>query len=720
MLHLALPLLIATAPLRAQPVAVGPSAPLAPPLRQTTGADESSISFTLDFPSLEASATQAAGSDWADLAVPGCGFTTLAGAPRLPICLQHVEIPQGATVHLELLSAEYRESSLAELGLPQRVLPAQPPIPKVPGARESTPFAFDAAAYHHQDTPTAALAGEGHVRAYRFAEVQVNPIQYDPESGALRLLTHAELRLSFQGADWPATQISRQRLASPEFDTFAQQHLLLLPQLNTESLVTLELPIGYLIIAHDDFMGVMDEFAAFKQRQGYQVQLMSTTDAVGDQGADGLIATIQDAYDNWDIPPTFVLLVGDTDLVPTLKGRRSRSATDLYFSTMGAEDDWLPDLYIGSFSVQTEDQAALMVDKTIRYTTFDFDDTDWVQRATFMASSDNSQITEATHEYCIDTWLDPADFESNRRYSRSYHATIDEVVADIDAGLSQITYSGHGSVNSWDDGPAMRPNNVLGLQNVDMWPVVQSYACLTGQFDKDCWAETWTLVDNGAVAFWASSTTSSWNEDDTLERGVYDAWFGDEYTWLRGMLNEGMWALYERYAGGGETNSYFEQYNLFGDPSLDVWTAVPQEMILEPQDGKGAWQASIHDSEGAPVADALVSLFKEDVFQVVGYSDEDGLISFDLPSEADGLDSAEIWVGRHNYLPIWQDVSLETAPDDPATGDTAGGDPSDSPDDTGADEVIQPACGCTSSGGARSMLLALLGLLIPWRRRRSA
>ena len=45
-----------------------------------------------------------------------------------------------------------------------------------------------------------------------------------------------------------------------------------------------------------------------------------------------------------------------------------------------------------------------------------------------------------------------------------------------------------------EDGENVTRDDITPLANVDMLPVVQSYACLTGEFDRDCWAETWTLA----------------------------------------------------------------------------------------------------------------------------------------------------------------------------------------------------------------------------------
>ncbi len=620
-----------------------------------SGADGASIA--IDVPGLTVEDITTDLGLFTRISIPGAGVTTDLGSPLLPVIREHVEIPQGAVPRLRIVSADYAEASLSDLGIFARLYPAQPPVPKVPGALESARLVLDDAAYSARgfSPGVAASLGEvGHVRAHRFVELNVYPVQYDPSTGAVRYLRSIEVAVDFEGADWAATRSELARYASPDFDEFASRNFLNADAFSERAL--LALPISYLIIVHDAFYEEIEMLAGLRHRLGYETTVTKTSQIPGGVTTTAIKAYIQNAYDTWDVPPTFILLVGDTPQIPCFTGTVSLSGSDLYYTTMGGTSDWLPDIYIGRFSCQTEAQVTLMVDKTAKYLRFALSSgTDWIKKATFMASSDNYTVSEGTHNYVINTWMTPAGFTSNKRYCQTYSATITQVIADINGGLSQLTYSGHGSVTSWADGPAMSAAQVTALTNVDKLPIVQSYACLTGQFESACFGETWTLAPNGTALFWGSSTNSYWDEDDILESGAYDAWFGDGYKWARGMFNQGLWDVYTYYSGGGRTKSYYEQYNLLGDPAFDTWTNPPAALVADYQSafpvGGASFPIDVTDSGRAPVADALVCLYMDGELYETAYTDANGHADITVSTPPTTVGTMEVWVSKHDYAP---------------------------------------------------------------------
>ncbi len=46
-----------------------------------------------------------------------------------------------------------------------------------------------------------------------------------------------------------------------------------------------------------------------------------------------------------------------------------------------------------------------------------FPDETWIKKAAFMASSDNHQVSEGTHNYVIDTYLAPNNYTCDKMYS---------------------------------------------------------------------------------------------------------------------------------------------------------------------------------------------------------------------------------------------------------------------------------------------------------------
>jgi len=652
-------LALAVMPASARWIEFGTAEPHQAPEATLVSSDYSGVTLTMEIPGVEATDVATELGTFTRLTVPGSYYSIGIGEPMLPVVREYLELPHGATPHLTVLRADYVEMSLADLGLSHPIIPTQASVEKMPGAREAAEFAYDEDAYAragHTPAVAAALGEIAQARAHRFVELEIFPVQYDAASGTVRYLTNIDLRVEFEGGDIGATMAAMERYASHDFDAFARKNLLNADVFATRGVPAL--PIGYLIVCYDDFYEEIQPLAGLRHRLGYETTVVKTSEIPGGATNTNIKAYIQDAYENWPVPPTFVLLVGDSGQIPVFTGSSSGSAADVYYGSMGGSGDWVPDIYMGRFSCDTEAEVTLLTDKTVKYIRFALSSgTDWVDNATFMASSDNYTVSEGTHNYCISNWVEPDGYTVNKRYSVTYNATTAQVLADINGGISMLTYSGHGSVNSWADGPAVSASQVEALTNVDMLPMVQSYACLTGQFTSQCFGETWTLADNGGVLFLGASESSYWDEDDIMEKRVYDAWFGEDYTWARGMFDEGLWAVYEAYSGGGRTQYYYEIYTVFGDPALNPWTAgAPMDLDVTYNGvlplGQNTFSVDVGTVTGRdPVEGALVCLFMDGELYETGLTDAAGHVDIMISTPPTNVGSMDVWVSAHDYKP---------------------------------------------------------------------
>ncbi|MBN2564935.1 MAG: hypothetical protein JXB46_04415, partial [Candidatus Eisenbacteria bacterium] len=619
----------------------------------------SGVSMSVDVPGLETYDIATQMGTFSELRIPGSYFSVGVGAPKLPVIRQYIEIPQGATPRLNIVKADYTETLLSDLGVTHRIQPVQPSVPKIAGAREDAQFVIDEGAYAVDafGPDIAARMGEiGQIRAHRFVELEIYPVQYNPVSGAVRYLTDIELAVDFDGADWSATQVRLERYASPDFDAMARRNFLNAGDF-TVGRGFPALPIGYLIITYDAFYEEVEMLAGLRHRLGYETTVTKTSEIPGGPTAANIQAYIIDAYNTWDTPPTFVLLVGDTPQIPPFNGSAGSHVSDTYFVCMDGGGEWLPDAFVGRLSCTTEAQVTHLVDKTVKYIRFALSSgPEWTKKCTFMASSDNYTVSEGSHNYCIDNWVQPAGYtDINKRYSVTYSATTQQCIDDINGGISMLTYSGHGSTNGWADGPPMTASQVNALTNADMLPMVQSYACITGEFDAACFGETWTNATNGGVLFLGASNSSYWDEDDIMERGVYDSWFGEDITWARGMFNEGLWDVYQAYSGGGRTQYYYEMYTVFGDPALDPWTDTPQDLSVSYQAalplGQDVFPVDVATASRAPVEGALVCLYMDGQFYETGLTNASGHADIVLSTPPQDVGQMEVWVSKHNFKP---------------------------------------------------------------------
>jgi hypothetical protein len=512
-----------------------------------------------------------AGQDFATLEMSGEGFTTALGQARLPTITRFIEIPQGASPHLVVESVTWETLSLAALGLPSQVLPVQPSLVKIPGA--TVTFSIDEQ-YYATDSFIPGIPAQvsqlGEIRGYVMAQLQISPVQYDPMTSELHVMTQCTLRVDLPGSDMVRTAGAIDRYATPSFDAVNKNLFINAGALQGTGHMDAKQE-GYLIIVGDDYVNAIQPLADWKTTLGFATTMTKTSDIPGGATKANIKTYIKDAYTNWSIPPAYVLLVGDVDSIPTWTGQITGTCTDLYYATIDP-GNYFADVIISRFSGQTADQINNMVDKTIYYEQGDFPNSSWVKKAAFMASNDNYQVSEGTHNYVIDTFMIPNNYACDKLYCHTYSATTAQVTAAVDDGRSLAIYSGHGSETSWADGPYFSQSNVNALTNDGMYSFVCSHACLTCQFTvSECFGETWLRAPHkGGLAFWGATDYSYWDEDDILERSMFKAWWTDDIETIGGMTNMGLYYLYQYYGGSGYTQYYFEEYNVLGDSSVKI------------------------------------------------------------------------------------------------------------------------------------------------------
>ena len=171
--------------------------------------------------------------------------------------------------------------------------------------------------------------------------------------------------------------------------------------------------------------------------------------------------------------------------------------------------------------------------KIARYTDGRFGADRWMQHPAFITTHDRWQVAEATHNSVIAKHLAPRSYDrvfpdasekgGDKLYPISLNATDAQIVDHMKQGRFIINFSGHGSHTGWED---VTTQDVLSMNDPNALPWVISNACITGDFrEEPVFAETWQRHPSGAITFWGSMDSSYWDEDDILEKAMYDAVF---------------------------------------------------------------------------------------------------------------------------------------------------------------------------------------------------
>lgn len=512
------------------------------------------------------------GQVYTTIQLPDEGLSTVVGEAQLPMISRFLEVPQEATPQLIVESVSWETVSLESLGLPSMVIPVQPSLIKIEGA--TAPFSKDDAFYSVDasfPSSVATVKNLGELRGRQIAFLQVSPVQYNPVSGELRVMTQCELRIDLPGSNLAMTAEKIDRYTTPSFDQLFETSFINYGDLQGTGQMGPRQE-GYLIIVDDDFVDAITPLADWKDSKGYDVTVTKTSEISGGPTKENIKNYFIEAYNTWPIPPAYILLVGDVAQIPTWTGSDTGTCTDLYYVTIDS-GNYFADIVISRFPAATADQVTTMVDKTLYYEAGVFPDEAWVKKAAFLASTDNHQVSEGTHNYVIDTYLLPNNYTCDKIYSYYSGNNTQKVTNALNDGRSLCIYSGHGSTDSWADGPPFSQGNVNALTNDGMYPFVCSHACLTNQFTVgECFGETWLRAPHkGGIAFWGATTYSYWDEDDILERRMFKAWWEDNLATIGLMTNKGLLYLYEYYSGGGMSQYYFEEYNVLGDSSIEIW-----------------------------------------------------------------------------------------------------------------------------------------------------
>lgn len=428
------------------------------------------------------------------------------------------------------------------------------------------------------------------IRDLRGQAVVIYPFQYNPVTKTLKIYHELTIQVTTT-TDKGENEISRTEPLSTvdvHFNSFYGNHFLNYSSANRYDPV--EEYGNFLIISHGPFMTAMEPFVEWKKQIGFPVEMVDVS-TIGNSAA--IKTYIQDYYDSKGV--TFVLLVGDHQQVQS--SSTSAGDSDNNYSYVAGNDHY-PDLFIGRFSAENEDQVTTQVQRTITYEKNPRNDIDWFTIATGIASDQGpGDDGEYDHQHIRNIHDDLLAFTytyANELFDGSQGGNDDpgnpspsQVADDLNNGTSIINYTGHGSTTSWGSS-GFSNGDVNNLVNDNMLPFVWSVACVNGNFTNNtCFAEAWLRATNngeptGAIAFLASTINQSWNPpmcgQDEMNDILVET-YPDNINRTFGALSmHGCMQMNDEYGADGDEMT--DTWTCFGDPSVMVRTAVPEDLTV--------------------------------------------------------------------------------------------------------------------------------------------
>ncbi len=250
-------------------------------------------------------------------------LSTEVGKPQLPVMVNLLEIPLCEGVSYSVRSSRYSDFTAAELGIHHPLFPAQPSYTK--SHTGPVEFVKDAEAYrtnafYQRDLVTVEKSGI--LRNINVATVYFSPVQYNPVTNTYRIYEDVTVEFTFENADIPGTYQMKNLHGNAVFNGLQSRVINPIHTDSRES--TFSRPIKYLIVAHSMFRDQLNEFIAWKKRQGLDVEIAYTDESEVGTTTTTIANFIKAKYTNAtedDPAPTYVLLVGDIAQIPVFNTR---------------------------------------------------------------------------------------------------------------------------------------------------------------------------------------------------------------------------------------------------------------------------------------------------------------------------------------------------------------------------------------------------------------
>ncbi len=540
-----------------------------------------------------------------------------------------------------------------------------------------TLFEWDQAFYQQTTQPYpqehgAAVGAIGRFDGLELVAAETYPFQYVPATRTLLIARQYQVTIPHPGTGAPTTQIITRRQA--------RQYERLLD--NAPVVATFWAPnvIGfagdYLIITAPIFREEIEPLADQKRRRGYAVRVV-TTDETGVSCA-GIKTYIADWWAGGD--PTrdhYVLLVGDTNTVPTCTDPYFGRDSDHVYACIdgigaGGRPDVIPEVRLGRFPCDTEDDCTDMVTKTLTYEHGYPGLGSWLQDVLLTAHMEDypASYTQCQQNVLLARYAVHPSFIT--LYGGEGHTNA-EVRAEIDDGLGVVCYRGHGSPWSWGgwNGDSFDTGDVALLANGFRTPVVFSIACVNNAITtSDCIGEVWMETTERAVAHYSASGGSWHQANNTLDLELFETIYADHHCILGEAVagaQTAMWIQHQvpewhdelGWVVKGEDNAWM--YLLLGDPELKVWREPPPRLVInvdqhEVQTGPGFLTVAVESPNDAePVEFAIVAVYKDGEFIENRYTDSQGIAEVPIDPATAGSIHVTVYTEFDSYA-----VALDT------------------------------------------------------------
>jgi len=623
-------------------------------------ANSDGVRFTFELPALDVQSYDLDGRTFQTLAIAGGALHGEVGKPSLPTFTRFIEVPATAAVQVNATSVE------EEVLSGYRLLPMQD--------LDGHQFAQNEAVYR-QDAFTGSevvTAGEPSImRDLRVVPLRFSPVKFNPARGEIRVARRVEVEVTFCGTDLRNPKQPRAIPLTRDHDNLYRSLVVNYDYGRDGEYRSPATHLGtYVVISRNiqDVVNRLQPLLDWRRRMGYNV-VHVTTDDIGSTSPVMIQNWLRDAYDQWDDPPEYIVMVGDASgtygigtFYETYSGYGGEG--DHPYSQLDGADP-VPDAFIGRLSFDSTTTLERIITKIVGYESAPYlADSGWFTRATLTGDPSTSGITcVQIMQWVKEKLLQLGYTRVDTVFTYPYRSTT---LARLDNGNSFYGYRGYYNMSG------ISVTDILGLENGPMLTYAINLTCGTGSWAggtsrNEAWlrAGVGTSTVTGGIGSIATATLGTHTRFNNcfFSGAAYGVLWDDQHklgiSQWRGKM-EMILNYYGYQSGIAETYSYWN--TLMGDPATPMWTAFPEPLTVgypaTVPIGSNQVTVSVTDGSSQPVEDAWVHLLGGSI-NIGGRTDAAGLVT--LPIDASSSATVQVTVTGVNLYPHQGSFQIDTA-----------------------------------------------------------
>ncbi len=502
--------------------------------------------------------------------------------------------------------------------------------------------------------PNPVVIGEPSIlRGNRIVQVIVYPMQVNHSSGEVRYNTHVNFELTYSGEGVNEVLNPLRPRPSGSINRIIQSLVVNPPSLSRDASQR-----GSYLLVYYNANGIANALApliTWRKRQGWNVQTMAIQ---ANASSNEIKNQIQRAYNDWELPPEMIALVGDPDWggngIPAWP-----NYTDLDYARLDG-NDVLADADYGRIACRDIQELQRVVGKIINYESNPYmDNTDWYRQGAVCAGSATSGLSTIL----VSKWVrrETLDRGWDNVHEWYYNAPFQGQQVpqffqnEFARGINYATYRG------WIGMEGLSPDAIMGFQATRRYPFATPMTCASGHYvGQFTQTEAFFISAGGAIGAIGLATANTHTQyNNAVFSGIWHGLLKLGMFNLGTACNYGRYNLYRQYAGFEDQNviNFAQWANLMGDPATEMFTAIPQIVTGDHVENSaiGTTQITVtilDEDDNSGVADAQICLYKaNDEFQMVLHSDENGAAEFAIPSDALSAGNLLVTATKHNMKP---------------------------------------------------------------------